>query len=85
MYLGYNPTRDPQFMFGVSLMKGCCLDDDGERRVKREWLKPWQALSSGELNKKRAEEAKKRLKEDKYMYTRNFYNPNNLNYNDRFH
>ena len=36
-----DPTCDPQFMFGVSLMKGCCLDDDGERRVKQEWLKPW--------------------------------------------
>ena len=42
-------------------------------------------MATGELNKKRAEEAKKRLKEDKYTYTRNFNNPSNLNYNDRFH
>ena len=81
----YNPSRDPQFMFGVSLMKGCFLDDDGERRLKKEWLKPWQPLPPGELNKKRAEEAKQRLKEDKYTYTRNYFNPHNLNYNDRFH
>ena len=27
----YDPSRDPQFMFGVSLMKGYCLDDDGNR------------------------------------------------------
>ena len=50
-------------------------------------LKPWQALPPGLyiVNKKCAEEAKKRLKEDQYTYTRNVYNPSNLNYNDRFH
>ena len=54
-------------------MKSCCLDDDGERRIKKEWLKPWQPLPAGEFNKKCAEETKKRLKEDKYTYTSNFY------------
>ena len=81
----YDPSRDPQFMFGVSLMKGYCLDDDGNRLLNVNQLKPWQPLPPGLYNKKCAEEAKKRLKEDKYTYTRNFYNPSNLNYNDRFY
>ena len=81
----YDPGCDPQFMFGVSLMKGYCTDDDGSRLMKINELKPCQALPPGLYNKKRAEEAKKILKEDKYTYTRNFYNPNNLSYNYRFH
>ena len=81
----YDPSRDPQFMFGLALMKGYCTDDDGSRLMKINELKPWQALPPALYNKKRVEEAKKRLKEDKYTDTRNYYNPNNLNYNDRFH
>ena len=81
----YDPSRDPQFIFGVSLMKGYCLDDDGNRLLNINQLKPWQPLPPGLYNKKLAEGAKKRLKEDKYTYTRNFYNPSNLDYNDRFY
>jgi len=47
----YDPSRDPQFMFGVALMKGYCTDDDGSRLMKINELKPWQALPPALYNK----------------------------------
>ena len=68
-------------MFGVALMPKYCLDDEG-RLIKIKELKPWEPLPPGLLNKKRAEE---KLKNKNEKYTRKFYNPHNLNHNDRFH
>ena len=50
--------------------------------VKIKELKPWEQLPPGLYNKKKAEE---KLKNKNEKYNQNFYNPHNLNYNDRFH
>ena len=34
----YDPSRDPQFMFGIALMKDYCRDDDGGRRLLKKGM-----------------------------------------------
>ena len=79
--IAYNPSRDPQYMFRVALIPKYCLDDE-DRLIKIKELKPWEQLPPGLYNKKKAEE---KFKNKNEKYNQNFYNPNNLNYNDRFH
>ena len=36
--IAYNPTRDPQYMFGVALMPKYCLDDKGRLIKIKEYI-----------------------------------------------